>query len=267
MKFTIEQFTKPSIPELSIPDNLRALLIPKIEAKFEAGAEPIATFLQDGVVSRDAWIGLNQLANDGVRYLYINVNHWPIEYVSQLIEAINRGLPTTDARVAILERLRPQLPREASSIMVDIFPSVARPRVSKSVEVPKSFLSLQTDFKRDFARIALRIQFVNQMILETWIAEGGTTEFQGRKLFQLEEGELQDAEAAEKILIAQLEELVEQFVREGFGKTDDETLDQIFNDQFDLATDSGKIIQSVALKVMRKFYLTLRALQADKKRN
>lgn len=154
MKFTVEQFTKPNIPELTIPEKARTLLLPKIEAKFEATAEPIGNFLQDGVVSRNAWVGFNQLANDGVRYLYINVKHWPIEYVSQLIEALNGGLPTTDARVAILEKLRPLLPREASSIMVDIFPSVARPRVSKSVEVPRSFLSIRTNFEQKFSRLA-----------------------------------------------------------------------------------------------------------------
>ena len=66
MKFTVEQFTKPNIPELTIPEKARTLLLPKIEAKFEATAEPIGNFLQDGVVSRNAWVGFNQLANDGL---------------------------------------------------------------------------------------------------------------------------------------------------------------------------------------------------------
>ncbi len=88
------------------------------------------------------------------------------------------------------------------------------------------------------------------MILETWIAEGGTTEFQGRKLFQLEEGELQDAEAAENILIEQAENLFEQFVLQSYGKVDDETLDEVFNRKIDLETDSGKLSQSIGLKLI-----------------
>lgn len=126
-------------------------------------------------------------------------------------------------------------------------------------------MSLQTNFERDFARIALRLQFVNQIILETWIAEGGTTEFQGRKLFQLEEGELQDAEAAEKILIEQAENLVEQFVLQSYGKVDDETLDEVFNRQIDLETDSGKLSQSIGLKLIKTFYITLSTLKIKNK--
>jgi len=137
MQLSIEQFTKPNIPELSIPENLRALLIPKIEAKLEAGAEPIGSFIENGVVAQKAWISLGTRANDGVRYHYINVHHWPIELVSQLIEAINRGIPNTEALVELFRGFLPQLPRDAAAYAVDIFPSVARPRVSKSIEVPK----------------------------------------------------------------------------------------------------------------------------------
>lgn len=257
MPFSIEQFTKPNIPELSIPANIRTLLIPKIETKLEDGAEPIGNFLDEGIVSQDAWVGFNQLANDGVRYLYINVKHWPIEYVSQLIEAINRGLPSTEARVALLERLRPQLPREASSIIVDIFPSVARPRVSKSIEVPKSFLSIQTHFEQEFSRRALYFQVANQAVFNALIAQDEGTVFGGGILYPQNENELTNAINAEKIIIELLENIVEQFVTEGYGKTDQESLDQIFNSRIDLAIKKGEIDNSTAIKLIRKFYLTL----------
>ena len=264
MKFTIEQFTKPTIPELSIPENIRGLLLPKIESKLEASTEPIGNFLQEGVVAKDTWVGFNQLADDGVRYLYINIKNWPIEYVSQLIEAINRGLPTAEARVALLEKLRPQLPLGASSIIVDIFPSVARPRVSKSMEVPKSFLAIRTKFEQDFSRRSMYFQVADQEVLDALLAQptddDGTEEgtvFGGGILHPKNEKRLTIAKHAEKLIVTLLENLVEQFVTEGYGKTDTETLDQIFNNQIDLAIEKGKINNSTAMMLIRKFYLTL----------